>query len=226
MREGEAAAEYFREQRGAAESILGEAAQAEGSRILAAVETFIGRYVMVPPGAPLVLALWAIATHLVDCFDSFPYLSLSSPLPRCGKTRLLEVLELLCARPWRGTAPTEAALFRFIEANRPTLLLDEVEGLAARKSSDATRPFWRFSMPVTRRGKLSPDVSARATGFNSSTFTGQKRSLASARCRPLFGIAASSFPCKGEDRAILWSAFATNGRGAKRIRSEPLLNKP
>jgi hypothetical protein len=112
------------------------AAEAEGTRVLAAVEQFITKYVVLPAAARLVIGLWAMATYLAECFDSFPYLSLSSPLPRCGKTRVLEVLELLTARPWRGTAPTEAALFRYIEAKKPTLLLDEVEGLNAKKASE------------------------------------------------------------------------------------------
>lgn len=108
----------------------------DGERLIAEVEGFIARYVVLPQAARLPVALWAIATHVFDCFDVFPYLSLSSPVPRCGKTRLLEVLELLCACPWRGTAPTEAALFRFIEEKRPSLLLDEVESLSKRKASD------------------------------------------------------------------------------------------
>ena len=112
------------------------AAEAEGTRVLADVESFISRYAILPASARLPVSLWAIATHLADRFDSFPYLSLSSPLPRCGKTRVLEILELLVARPWRGTAPTEAALFRFIEAQQPTLLLDEVESLAGKKTSE------------------------------------------------------------------------------------------
>jgi hypothetical protein len=112
------------------------AAEAEGMRVLADVESFIARYAILPKSARLPVALWALATHLADCFDSFPYLSLSSPLPRCGKTRVLEVLELFTARPWRGTAPTEAVLFRYIEAKKPTLLLDEVESMAGKKANE------------------------------------------------------------------------------------------
>jgi hypothetical protein len=112
------------------------AVEAEGTAMLADVESFITRYAILPAPARLPVGLWAIATHLAEHFDSFPYLSLSSPLPRCGKTRVLEILELLCARPWRGTAPTEAALFRYIESSQPTLLLDEVEGLAGKKTSE------------------------------------------------------------------------------------------
>jgi hypothetical protein len=94
------------------------AAEAEGMRVLAAVEQFITKYIVLPAAAPLVLSLWAIATYLAECFDAFPYISLSSPVPRCGKTRALEVLELLVSRPWRGTAPTEAALFQVLLAHK------------------------------------------------------------------------------------------------------------
>jgi hypothetical protein len=107
-----------------------------GAAVVAGVEALITKYVVPPRVAILPLALWATATHCFESFDCFPYLCLLSPTPRCGKTRLLEVLELLAARPWRGTAPTEAALFRYIEAKNPTLLLDEVEGLAKRNASE------------------------------------------------------------------------------------------
>lgn len=108
----------------------------DGERLIGDVQTFVTRYVIQTGAARLPVALWAVATHFFELFDCFPYLSLWSPTPRCGKTRLLEILELLVARPWRGTAPTEAALFRFIEEKKPTLLLDEVEGLAKRKASE------------------------------------------------------------------------------------------
>lgn len=108
----------------------------DSARLIAEVEAFVTRYVILPSAARLPVALWAVATHLFDSFDCFPYLNLSSPTPRCGKTRMLEILELVCAHPWRGTAPTEAALFRFIELKRPTLLLDEIEGLSSRKASE------------------------------------------------------------------------------------------
>ena len=114
----------------------GDLPLADAEQVLSGVEAFITRYVILPHPARLPVALWAVATHAFENFDCFPYLSLSSPTPRCGKTRLLEILELLVARPWRGTALTEAALFRFIETRQPTLLLDEVEGLAKRHASE------------------------------------------------------------------------------------------
>lgn len=65
--------------------------------LLRDTEKFIARFVILPKGALLPLALWAVATHLFSIFDCFPYLAVVSPARRCGKTRLLEVLGL-CAR--------------------------------------------------------------------------------------------------------------------------------
>ncbi len=85
--------------------------------MLEGVEAFIVRYAILPKTAPIVIALWALCTHLANTFDAFPYLSLSSPTPRCGKTRVLELLELIVARPWRGyCSPLKQRYFRFIEA--------------------------------------------------------------------------------------------------------------
>ena len=106
--------------------------------VIAAAESFIRRYVVLPAGIALVITLWCAATYLADLLECFPYLALLSPMKRCGKTRCLEVLELLCARPWRGTAPSPASLYRMM-ADCPTLLLDEVEGLKAGKNASETQ---------------------------------------------------------------------------------------
>jgi len=77
--------------------------------------------------AYLTMALWVAHTWVFDAFRVSPYLFLNSPTPRCGKTRALEVLEMIVARPWRVVNPTEAVLFRKVEHDQPTLLLDEVD---------------------------------------------------------------------------------------------------
>lgn len=101
-------------------------------------EGFIRRFCIVPDAAYLPLATWAVATHVPDAFDAFPYVALLSPAKRCGKTRLLEVLELFCAKPRRVTTVSSASLFRMME-EVPTLLLDEVEALRNSKPSDTSQ---------------------------------------------------------------------------------------
>jgi uncharacterized protein DUF3631 len=104
-------------------------AESEGVQLLHDAETFIARYVILPPSTVLPLALWVIATFCFEAFDAMAYLCVTSPTPRCGKTRLLEVLSLLVSNHERTANISEAALFRIIEENSPTLLLDEAETL-------------------------------------------------------------------------------------------------
>ena len=98
-------------------------------------EQYIRRYVILPEHAYLPVTLWVIATHAVQQFDCYPYIAAVSAVKRSGKTRLAEVLEVLARRPWRGTAPSPAALYRMLEG-APTLLLDEVEALNSKNKSE------------------------------------------------------------------------------------------
>ena len=103
-----------------------------------AAEVFIRRFCILPEPAYLPLAVWAVATHMPDAFGAFPYISLLSPTKGCGKTRMLEILELLCANPQRITSASAAAIFRMVK-DSPTLLLDEVETLRNSKPSESAQ---------------------------------------------------------------------------------------
>jgi hypothetical protein len=102
------------------------------SLIVGAIEAFLSRYIVLPKGTALPLALWVLQTFTFDSFDACPYLAVTSPAPRCGKTRLLECLELIVSEPRRASNISEAALFRTIEKFKPTLLLDEAETLSSK----------------------------------------------------------------------------------------------
>ena len=108
-----------------------------GAKLVDDTEQFIRRYMALPEHAYLPLALWSTATHLAEEFDCFPYVAAVSPMKRSGKTRLAETLELLVRRPWRGTAPSPAALYRMLE-DAPTLLLDEIEALNGKNKSETS----------------------------------------------------------------------------------------
>jgi hypothetical protein len=123
--------------------------------LLAVVENFLRRFVVLPKCAYLPVALWVMATYLSNIFDSFPYIALISPAKRCGKTRLLEILELLSDSPWRGTAPSPAALYRMMDKT-PTLLLDEVEALMARHASETQQIILAILNAGHRRGATIP----------------------------------------------------------------------
>ena len=98
-----------------------------GDRHLDDVAAFIGRFVSCTELQRDALALWVAHTHIFDIADATPYIWISSPDKASGKTRLLEVLELLVNEPWLTARVTPAVLARRIEAQTPTLLLDELD---------------------------------------------------------------------------------------------------
>jgi 5S rRNA maturation endonuclease (ribonuclease M5) len=109
-----------------------------GPLLVSIYETIFSDYLIFPSvGLPLVVSLWAIGTYLFEAFDTYPYLVISSPTKRCGKTRLAELLEKLSARGFLNVNISEAALFRKIARDKPTLILDEAEGLGAKNSERA-----------------------------------------------------------------------------------------
>jgi hypothetical protein len=96
--------------------------------ILAQVEEFLCRYIAFRGAAQSpVIALWVAHSHAIAAFDYTPYLHVSSPEKRCGKSRLLDLLILLVRAAWCAVSPSEAVIYRKIAQSCPTLLLDEVD---------------------------------------------------------------------------------------------------
>lgn len=108
----------------------------ELAALLSAVEAFVRRYVIFPveEGYPVV-ALWVAHTYVYGAFDSSPRLAVLSPDPGSGKTRVLELLELLCRNPLHAMSATPAALFRSIP-ERPSILFDEVDAIFGPKAGE------------------------------------------------------------------------------------------
>jgi hypothetical protein len=92
---------------------------------------FVRRYVVLSDAQLVVVALFVIHTHVVEHCQQTPYISISSPDPECGKSRLMEVSELLVTRPWMVVNPSEAVLFRKVHSDTPTLLWDEIDTVFA-----------------------------------------------------------------------------------------------
>jgi hypothetical protein len=109
--------------------------RSEGAAILDEVEQVYRRYVAWSNDhQAIAVTLWTAHTHAADSSDTTPYINIESAEPESGKTRTLEVAEQLAARAWMLVEPSEAAMFRKIERDHPTLLLDEVDALWGRKA--------------------------------------------------------------------------------------------
>jgi hypothetical protein len=140
-----------------------------------------------------VVALWVMHTYAIDGAHATPYLLLLSPEKRSGKTRGQEVLELLVARPWRVTGASEAAIYRRIAQEKPTLLLDEIDAVFA-TFSERTQPL----RAILNAGNRPGACVARCVGERGEEV--QDFPVFSAKC--LAGIDTGSLPDTIRDRSI------------------------
>jgi len=109
----------------------------DGADLLDRVEAYLRRFVAFPSEhAAAAVTLWAAHTHVVGCFDSTPRLALLSAEKQSGKTRTLEILELLCVGAEILNDASAAYLYRRIEADAVTVLLDEADAIWKRGKSD------------------------------------------------------------------------------------------
>jgi len=114
-----------------------------GDNPLEAVRAALADYVVLPsPEAVSAVTLWIVATHAVSRLDHATRLAIHSPVKRCGKSRLLEVIAGLAHDPLETTNISVPALFRVIDKaddNPPTLVLDEADRIfgTAAKDEDA-----------------------------------------------------------------------------------------
>jgi putative DNA primase/helicase len=98
-----------------------------GADLFDELSSAIRRHVVMPDWAADTAALWIGHTYLVDCFGISPRLAIASPEKRCGKTTLLDVLSRLVLRPLPTANATTSAIFRVVEMQQPTLLIDEAD---------------------------------------------------------------------------------------------------
>lgn len=79
------------------------------------------------PHHPKVVGLWIVGTYFGSIFTWYGYLWVTSPARRCGKSLLLELISLLSynATPIL-TNPRPAYLYRTVDVNFPTVIIDEL----------------------------------------------------------------------------------------------------
>jgi putative DNA primase/helicase len=98
-----------------------------GAELLDAIKAIFLRFIVLPKGAPDAIALWILHAWTADAGDISPFLVLTSPTKRCGKTSALILLLYLTPRSELASNISPSALFRYIEETRPTLLIDEAD---------------------------------------------------------------------------------------------------
>lgn len=110
----------------------------DGAQLLTHAEAFIRRFCAFPDKHALVaVTLWAAHCHMVEGFHTTPRLALLSPEAGSGKTRVLEVLDLLVPEPMFCLNASPAAIFRTLAERQITLLVDETDAIFKNRGKDA-----------------------------------------------------------------------------------------
>jgi hypothetical protein len=118
-------------------SMVKDAREQQAAALLDEARLFLSRFCVFPHDHALVAAtLWAAHTHMIERFHTSPRLMLSSPEAGSGKTRVLEVLNLLVPEPMMSLSASPAAIFRTLSKRQITLLFDEVDAIFSKRGKD------------------------------------------------------------------------------------------
>ncbi|WP_226361038.1 DUF3631 domain-containing protein [Pseudonocardia sp. ICBG1142] len=163
----------------------------DGAAILDDLETALRRYVALPSDAAVVgVVLWIAATHAQPAWAHAPRLVVRAPEKRCGKSRLLDVVEGACHAPFITVNATPAAVYRSITADPPTMLVDEADtifGPAATGHEDLrgllnaghqrNRPAKRYDLAKNRVESISTFAMAALAGIGRMPDTIEDRAV-------------------------------------------------
>jgi hypothetical protein len=131
------------------------------------VDDVIRRYVFIGREESIIMALWIVHTWCLKAAEFTPYIHLRSPLPREGKSRVLDVLGFLVPRAVRMSDPTPAAIADLVtvaelmESEPPTFLWDEIDSAYER---------WTALREYVNNGFQRGNVIIRAGGKVKLTF--------------------------------------------------------
>ncbi|MGW4664049.1 DUF3631 domain-containing protein [Streptosporangium sandarakinum] len=163
-----------------------------GALLLNALLAALTRYVILPsPEAADAVTLWIAATHAQPAWAHAPRLVIRAPEKRCGKSRLLDVVEATCHDPFITVNSSSAAVYRSISDDPPTMLVDEADTIFGPKA-DGNEDL---------RGLLNAGHQRNRPAKRYDANTGRVESIPTFAMAALAGIGA--MPDTIEDRAIV-----------------------
>jgi putative DNA primase/helicase len=130
------------------QSLLPESAQdpepwheaIDGAASLNQIRAFLQRFIIVEQHAYTALTLWIAFSYLLDIAVCAIRIAFLSPTKRCGKSRAMQVLELLSRRALASSSISPAAVYRTIDALGDascTLLIDEADTFVGKANGDS-----------------------------------------------------------------------------------------
>jgi 5S rRNA maturation endonuclease (ribonuclease M5) len=95
--------------------------------LLDQLEEFYATHVILPEHGAVAMALWCMHAWTIDAAYTSPFLTFTSPEMRCGKSTAMEALLWTAPRTVMASNISPSAFYRYIDRDRPTLLIDEAE---------------------------------------------------------------------------------------------------
>ena len=136
-----------------------------GADLLEDLRAWFARYIVTRSGhGYVILALWTAHAHALDAWQTTPRLLLTSALPSCGKTTVLEHLERLTPAPLFGSHATPALIARITAHGRRTILLDETDNLLNAKR-EGTPDLLALLNSGYRKGGTRPTLDKTRDGW-------------------------------------------------------------
>lgn len=163
-----------------------------GAELLDALLAALTRYVILPsPHAADAVVLWIAATHAQPAWAHAPRLVIRAPEKRCGKSRLLDVIEATCRAPFITVNASPAAVYRSITDDPPVLLVDEADTIFGPKAEGNE----------DLRGLLNAGHQRNRPAKRYDANSGRVESIPTFAMAALAGIGA--MPDTIEDRAVI-----------------------
>lgn len=99
----------------------------DGTELLHDMLRTLRQHIVCETHTAIAATLWIGMTWFIDVVKVAPIALITAPEKRCGKTQMLAFIGMLARRPLVAANISPSAVFRVIEAYRPTLLLDEAD---------------------------------------------------------------------------------------------------
>ena len=158
-------------------------------RLLDGLASAIRRHVIMPASGADAVALWIAHTWVATKFDHTPRLGVTSPVKKCGKSTLMEILRLTCRRTLKADNISASGVFRTVEALRPlTLLIDEADSFLGENEG--------------LRGVLNSGFERSGTAIRVTEVKGEQQPLQFSTFAPCALAAIGDLPPTLADRSV------------------------
>ena len=127
----------------------------ETQKLLRKISAKIRKYIVLRPEALIATALWTMTAWAHEGATHSPIPAAISVEPDSGKSTLLGVLRFLVPKPFVSVEPTGPSVYRTVDREHPTLIIDEADDLFYRKSDlrAIINAGWSCGTRIPRQGR-------------------------------------------------------------------------